>query len=70
MKTRHEIEEITQHPDLVAAAAELRIAAALKDELVDARNNSPRDYIAYELAATQWARAYNKFEQLIRDALV
>jgi hypothetical protein len=70
MKTRHEIEELTNHPDIQAAAENLRIAAALKDELVDARNNSPRDYIAYELAATQWARAYNKFETLIREALV
>ena len=69
MKTRHEIEEITQHPDIQAAAENLRIATELKDELADARNNSPRDYIAYQVAATQWARAYNKFETLIREAL-
>ncbi len=69
MKTRHEIEELTNHPEIQAAAETLRIAEALKDDLADARNNSARDYIAYKLAVTQWARASMKFERLVSEAL-
>jgi hypothetical protein len=69
MKTRHQLEEITNHPDIVAAAEELKAAAAIRDELRDARNASAQAFIAYELAATQWARASNKFETLLREAL-
>ncbi len=69
IKTRYEIEEVTQSPELVAASEELTAARQIKDELALTRNDSVSASIAYELAAMQWARASLKFEQLIREAL-
>jgi hypothetical protein len=69
MKTRHEIEEACQHPDLLAAVEQLMVAESLKKELAAERHESVAKFVAYELAATQWARASNKFEALLREAL-
>jgi formylmethanofuran dehydrogenase subunit A len=69
MKTRHEIEELTNHPEIQAAAELLRAAKTLMDELAAERHDSVAKFVAYELAATQWARASNKFETLLREAL-
>jgi hypothetical protein len=69
IKTRYEIEELTNHADLVAAAEVLRAATALKDELAPQRLETTAKFVAYELAATQWARASMKFERLLSEAL-
>jgi hypothetical protein len=69
IKTRYEIEEVTQSPELVAASEELSAAKLVKEELALTRNDSVSLSIAYELALTQWARASMKFERLLSEAL-
>ncbi len=69
IKTRHEIEELTNNADILAAAEVLRAATTLKDELAAERHESVAKFVAYQLAATQWARASFKFESLLREAL-
>ena len=69
MKNRAQIEEACQHPDLLAAAEQLTVAENLKKELAAERHLSPAKAVAYEMAATQWARASMHFERLLSEAL-
>ena len=69
MKNRAQIEEACQHPDLLTAAEQLTVAENLKKELAAERHVSTAKAVAYEMAATQWARASMHFERLLSEAL-